>query len=517
MTLFGNRRTFGIEIQPVIPSWERRYLPERAAWAGLSLWVGGANLCAHVMPGSDRIEHQVHVPLASIADWFVRTWPYATCEERARVFSTTTDVFEDLREWLDTRAPAGIDEDEWIDLREEWWSRHCLQAGADGAFLPNVGWVRQDDVLVVSWREARFAGEPAPVFVAIPGQARLSWGEVDGAVREFVAAVGADLRSAGLGRLYPWVESHDPLGAPAVAWIDRVAAYVGRTRQELAEAAHSDDPKAIARWLGLPPGANDPAASPVAQVLSDLPPRVDWSALAPLLERLQMPSSASAPPTDRLTELRARAADAARGSESVEEAGYRAARAVRSVLGLGDDPVRDTDALLSGSVGVELAAPGIEVAGARMMVARDITGWATTILLDTERTRTPWGRRFETARALGHLVTDPLREGALGAASSSFARTLRRRRSGAFAAEFLLPEAALASASGGVVDGCADVETFQGLLERYGVGARTAAQQLWNQGWLSSKEIRDDLIDAFARPDPVAAGPASASGCTTTK
>lgn len=51
-------------------------------------------------------------------------------------------------------------------------------------------------------------------------------------------------------------------------------------------------------------------------------------------------------------------------------------------------------------------------------------------LVRTPRTETPWGRRFESARGLGHLLLDSYREGALGAASSTFAQPWAKRRSG---------------------------------------------------------------------------------------
>jgi len=120
------------------------------------------------------------------------------------------------------------------------------------------------------------------------------------------------------------------------------------------------------------------------------------------------------------------------------------------------------------------------------------------VTLETVRTSRPWGQRFEAARALGHVLLDPVRAGAIGAASGPFAQETRRRRSGAFAAELLLPESALAAANAGELDGAARGSSFADLLERYGVGARAAAYQLWNRGWLSSPDLRDDLIDRFA-------------------
>lgn len=116
------------------------------------------------------------------------------------------------------------------------------------------------------------------------------------------------------------------------------------------------------------------------------------------------------------------------------------------------------------------------------------------MVLANGRTATPWGRRFELARALGHLLLDQVRGEAIGAASGPQAVGSRRRRAGAFAAEILIPTAALEEASDGVLDGIIEGQRFGQLLERFGVGANTAAFHLWNQGFLSSTEVRDDLI-----------------------
>lgn len=134
-----------------------------------------------------------------------------------------------------------------------------------------------------------------------------------------------------------------------------------------------------------------------------------------------------------------------------------------------------------------------------MVVAASETGTAAAAILHAPRTETPWGFRFEAARALGHLLLDPARWGVIGAASSHYALQARRRQSGAFAAELLLPESALVTASKSTLDGALDERVFRQMLDLYGVGARTAAHQLWNRGLLSSESVRDDLIERFAR------------------
>jgi len=192
--------------------------------------------------------------------------------------------------------------------------------------------------------------------------------------------------------------------------------------------------------------------------------------------------------------------DAARSATSPEDAGYLAAVELRRSLGLDGQPVQPLPTVLQ-QVGVRFSHLDIESRTDRMVMAFCEGGEVVASTLRTRRTMLPWGQRFEAARALGHAVLDPVRAGTIGAASSPFAQETRRRRSGAFAAEFLLPDSAIAAASGGEVDGAAVYSTFERLLEQYGVGARTAAYHLYNRDWLSAAEVRDDLIDQFASLD----------------
>lgn len=180
-------------------------------------------------------------------------------------------------------------------------------------------------------------------------------------------------------------------------------------------------------------------------------------------------------------------------SMEFERDGYDAARTVRGNLGLDGQPIGDITRVAA-ELDITVATESPAAISDRMVVVGGSASRATTMVLANIRTTTRWGRRFELARALGHLLLDPLRGEAIGAASGPQAMASRRRRSGAFAAEFLLPSAALAEASEGVLDRIAEGTRFRDLLDRFGVGANTAAFHLWNQGLLSSSEVRDDLI-----------------------
>lgn len=495
--LIGNKLTLGFELRPLSPSWERRYAPEQAAWAAVIIWVGGTNLCRHLLPGSDRVQDALNVPLVPIADWLSRSWSALAFEEQAPELRTGVSAHQALRIWADTRSPVGLSEDAWLDARERWWSRHFLHAGADGAQLPNLAFVRQDDSLVIDWGTARFAGYEPPVLLASPGQHVVPWADAREAFRGLVGAVAEWIREAGLQIQFPWAERPDPLSEREGTPMDRLSFFTGRSRERLLQLAGVETDEALLTWLRLPAGARDPGASPISQALRDLPRRGAPGIADVLLDLGERTSRPAVTPRPGWLEARALAHDATRGASTPEESGQRAAAAVREAWGLNGQPIGDLDALL-GDADVEIRDTGVRATQERMVTGARADGSAVALVLATSRTETRWGRRFELARALGHVVLDPMREGAVGAASSPFSQETRRRRSGAFAAELLLPEDALGEVSDGVLDGAAEPEAFEALLARFGVGARTAANQLWNRGWLSSATLRDELVDRYA-------------------
>lgn len=498
--LIGNRQRFAFEIVPVEPSWPVHYQPEAAAWAGLSIWVAGANLAAHVRDGEHEVRAALHVPLAPLADWFVQSIAALTLEQRARWVPTKRGLHAVVREWGRTPPPLGLKEDEWLDAREAFWKRHFLVAGADGARVPNVAFLRTDDDTVVTWAPPRFPGEPRLDFLHPHGEAVVPWVEVLAAVTRLVDEVAVCFERRGLEAPYDWM--HRAPRVPAVAaGPDAISLYCARDAREVA-ALLGLPPEGVVERLGLG-DETDPATSPTCQMLRDLPPQAASQVGGSLLETAARAAAPSPGLRDRWVEMRDRALDAARAGTTPEDEGRLAARALRTALALESRPVVDTRDLAA-TGGLAIADSRVRGEGVRMLIAATQRGTAAATILETPRTTKRWGRRFEEARALGHGMLDPLRGGVLGAASSRWAQETRRRRSGAFAAELLLPAAALEQASGGRLDGAADDDVFTALLDRYGVGARTAAHQLFNHGWLSGAGVRDDLVEAHAHRDATA-------------
>jgi hypothetical protein len=349
--------------------------------------------------------------------------------------------------------------------------------------------VRSDEHLVLEWRNQP---DENIAFASASGLQRVRWGEAEETLAAFVRAIASWLRQDGLGTLYDWVAEEDPLRAVRQVADGALGLYTGRLELDLYRIMGATTKEQLLRRLGLPAESSDPAASPVTQILRDLPFQLP-SEIRDVFARIDELTRRSHPTELRLA--REEALDASRPSSTVEEAGQLAAMALRARLHLDGEPIEDPRALL-GSLGISVGESHL-ARNVSMVTGLRVGEGAATILGDTPRMSVRWANRFELARSLGHLLLDPVRSGAIGAGSSSFSIGSRRRRSGAFAAELLLPESALMAASQGTLDRAAVPEVFEALLARFGVGATTAAYQLWNHSLLSSQEIREDLVEEF--------------------
>ena len=494
--LIGNRESLAFELVQVEPSWELRYAPEAAGWAGLSVWVAGKNLCAHVRSGEEEVRSALFVPLGPMADWLVRAFPTLAFEERPPWLDTARRLHDLVRKWGDAFPPAGLDEDAWLDRREAFWSGHFLVAGAEGAWLPNLGFLREDEALTLVWTTPRFSSGPSVTFLYPEGQSVVRWADFEAIASRFVEVVAEAFESKNVAA-YTWLDKPPPRlramleGATSTL---PIALFCARPLREVALLLGIEE-SMVAGAVGAESIA-EPAANPLLQVFRDLPPRPSAGIGAEASATVDE-SKATAAVLVKWTAGRALAADAARaGADPIEE-GQLAARALRDALKIDAGPVATTTEVLR-ELGVASRATALVTQHEHMLVAAAAGCGPVVTILTTERTKTSWGRRFEEARALGHVLLDPLRHDALGAASTRWAQGRRYRRSGAFAAEFLLPRAALQAVSGGHLDSDQTRDSFLALLERFNVGARTAAFQLYNHRLLS-RPMRDELIAEHAR------------------
>lgn len=465
------------------------------------MWTGGENLCRHAVPGSSEIRKHLFIPLAPLADWFVRSFPFLEFEERPALFPILQDLHESADRWGTAPPRRGLDEDHWLDAREQWWSRHFLRAGADGARVPNLAFSRANERLVLNWAPPRFFGHDAPRVLSPQGEFTLAWHTGQGVIGEFVGQVAVWLRECGSADTYPWAKEQVPLQTAKPALKHAIEYFTGRPVDELEALFGVRDFRTLLKTLGLTSSSKDPAASLQCQVLRDLSPGLSRDVGQLLMDIESLVSTSSLPTRDGWQTARSIAQDAARAAGTPEEAGQLAATELRRQLGVDGQPIGPVKELLT-ALGVAYEHARVGSQYDRMVMAAREGSPAIVRTLQSPRTETPWGQRFEACRGLGHLLLDPIRGGVVGAASGPFTQETRRRHSGAFAAELLLPESALAAASNDQLDGAAEDDAFKALLDSYEVGARTAAFQLWNRGWLSSPVVRDQLIDRFASVAP---------------
>lgn len=461
--IFGDRQELAFEVNRLDAPGDAVDSPAESVWGALTIWVAGRNLSEHRRHGTDRVRDDLHVPLIPLARWVLRARAALRYQERS-LLGSGSSPHEELDRWSDGPPPIGFTEDSWLDRRDAWWSEHFTGAATTDLMAPSLGIVRNDDRALISWRTLVLPRADR-TFAHRDGLELVAWPVVCRALDEFVEAVKS------------WAPSDAQLAAPEVPDVLPLEYYTGLSEQE------------IERFGFLPDAAGDPATDPLAQVVRDLTHRTSTGPSQDIIVRSVR--TAHEQGDHGWWKLRQHLV---RGpGRSFESDGYDGAQAARNALGLDGQPIADVESLLRG-LHVEVYGETPPADTDRMLVAGTASGSAITMLFANVRTATPWGRRFELARALGHLLLDQVRGEAIGAASGLQAVASRRRRAGAFAAEILLPTSALEVASDGVLDGIADGQRFGQLLERFGVGANTAAYHLWNRGLLSSAEVRDDLI-----------------------
>jgi hypothetical protein len=483
--IFGDRTQLAFEVNPVEPSWERRSPVDRGPWALLSVWVKHRNLTRAVDEASDIVTNGVAVPLATLARWMVQNARGIVFEEVPAVAKKYgVEPHEVLDRWNDADAPPGIPQDDWEDARYDWYCRHFWMAGSDGAMLPDVGLTRADGDLFMSWRHSRFPGPKRLMFLEHPGVERVEWAKAWEAMRDYVGWVASEVKRLGVDE-FRWAFESSPLDDAAHCTPAQFIELVAPEANELLD------------YLRINP-EEDPEGRPSLLALRDLDVIPDtFNSVAESTIWIDEQTN-TAERGERLWDLRSRAKTAL-GAPKPENAGYDAARWLRSERNLDGQPIA-TDGLRSilSDLAVTEEISATSVVNSAVIGARQGHGGAV-VLIRHARTRAPWAERMELARAIGHLLLDPLSaRGAAGAASSLVASGPRRCRSGAFAAELLLPsQHLLALANAG--ESPASPPTFEGLMARFEVGARTAAYHLWNHNLLMSEEERDWLIEEFGR------------------
>lgn len=477
--IFGSTSSLAFEVAPLEPSWPLRAVSDLGPWASLKIVSRGRNLTRCVSPDSEQVFESVCVPLLPVASWFIENAKSLLWEEFPVDFKQDLILHDCLEKWNEIDAPPGIDQESFEDSRFAWYSRHFLLAGAEGALLPDLAFARIDNRLYLSWRQPKFAGPRQLEFIEQPGTHHHAWGDAWEAISRFVSYVAEQSRRREIA--LAWAQHDQPLEEASRTTPEQYFQYVSPTALPLLEK------------LSISQDA-EPGAHPALLSVRDL--SVTDSNVDEIAAALGFLQEGGDERADELRQLRA----SFQGSypPRPEESGYSAAGVLRQRMSLDGQPL-ETDQLrelIDNIAIVKDQASDSDKNNFALGFAPQQS--AKVVFFSHARMIKQWAARMEAARALGHLLLDQeTNRGALGAASSHSARGPRRRRSGAFAAELLMPEHGIRQFIGNNSPSQPDV--FEDLLSHFKVGALTAAYHLWNKNLISTEEDRDALIDRYAR------------------
>jgi hypothetical protein len=174
----------------------------------------------------------------------------------------TRRLHEVVRKWGESPPPVGIDADSWLDDREAFWSRHFLLAGAEGAWLPNLCLLREDDEVALTWRKPQGRSAPPMTFLHEEGSTRVAWTDVYTVLGRFVDEVAKAFEQRKLAP-YAWIAASTPRLPSAAKGLQAIALYCARSVRQVA-ALLEVPPGDVTSALGSE-AADDPAGNASAR------------------------------------------------------------------------------------------------------------------------------------------------------------------------------------------------------------------------------------------------------------
>ncbi len=415
-----------------------------ATWARLSLHAG--NLCASeaIDERSESRRTSIHGSLFPLAEWLVEHWWHLLYEPSPR-----------------TPVPGGRAA---LPSMRGWVQRHNLLAARDGGALPDLTILRDGDDVLLQWEADPVPQTPSRLRFVGQGEVRVTVAELERSVGSFVEAV--------LARLEEGFPDNEDVKRVVNAWC----------------AIRSADPAEAALCQSLavmgvdpydPDEADDTLIEVVERCIRVLPDELrpdlfegsDPQSLGNNLEWVERErvglradvSGAEFPTIDPVA------------ASTPHEIGYLTARRVRSeLLGMANDvPLPDlTSALdrLGWARSPRLASAGIHLDG--MVGLDDAT---SALVLVTADSRSERAERFRLARAAFFPVSRRL-----GTNARLLTRSVTplQRAARAFAAELLVPAAALANR----VSGRLNDQEVENLAAEFLVNPMVILHQVENHG-----------------------------------
>jgi hypothetical protein len=436
------------------PDEEDAFGPERSTWASLNIELGGTAITAHrprgVAPG-DPVVSAVVGAMSGLADWLVENWLPLLWELHTPFTKVTGDLvrvptLKDVRD-------GNVDCVEYSQLAA-WLHRHSFGHGSSDLALPSIVFLPEHRQVGVSARSPAYSLKPTTSF-AVQWPKEPVWiprEELTSVLRSFVEATIERARSDSATRGWAdWLASRfsDVVARAEDEDVRRelmFGSFVARQWGQLSKQFGPDTSVLAGLLSDAAIVDSDAALKTVANVVAvakDRPrAQARWRNLR------QEPGSSQLPPFKR---------------------GYRLAERVRQELGLPDRPLLDLpDVLGHFDVGVakfrgadlfRSACTVASLGGATVHYAEDH---------DTHGGVAP--TRFAIAASFGRLLAEASGQSGFGAAHGDQSPYQRTQEANAFAAEFLLPLAAMRKSTDLAV-----------LCERYGISRRAAERHLSNR------------------------------------
>jgi IrrE N-terminal-like domain len=504
--LSGNTRRFalrmGLQEDPNVG--QGATSDESASWGYIELWILGQNIFAHGELG-DTVDG-VHWYLLPFLEWVAENWEPLLHEERPPNQNSAETAVDSLH--LNRFPPRSLTrpdaEANWEKQWDSWRRRHAVRAAREGGLFPDVVIRRWRDEVEVSWRPTLLPGVPKEVgyeFLVPHGHARLEPLEVAHPLYTVVTELAAEL------------QNRDPTSLRFRALASRLADLKTVERQEIRVAWLAglgvDPAGVLSRWRSLverlasaTEGIRDAVlggqadglvvtAAPTAALLfgsaSPTIRAVDVDALLGLV------TDAIEEPFEHTLGGLARPEPFRTSLEVVQQA-YELADEVLESVGWTGRFV-DVEAIVYG-LGIVVRTVDLSDKDLRAVAVAG-RPFRSTIGLNTgyrwSRSAT---RRFSLAHELCHILFDQSHRQRVAVASGVWAPRDIERRANAFAAEFLMPPAAIEQV---IRDDQLEIETVDGmaaLAEALGTSASATLEHTFNTGFID-RATREALVEAF--------------------
>ena len=414
----------------------------RATWCRLEIWAGADCVTRVEEAETCASRRSIFVPLYPLAEWIAFNWWFLQGDHRPAALPSSAWTYRKL-----VRDP---------DITNNWLRRHNLRSAGEGFPWPDLTVVPEGGFTRIVWSADK---------VSPRGHLRyLSSGE------SYVP--GDELQSSLANVVELTLTRLDENDVKETRLRDEWDALQRLDKDELAYC------EAAAR-LGVDPFNTSADIAEALELVGDvlsgelLVDFLDAADPTSLRETLTWVTKASAeieglttPQETDLAELRAavRSVDMPTWERGPWELGLAQARAARSALGLADLQRFDVERFVS-------AAP-------RPTGRREIDGYGREqdgVRLVTARAVSHAGRRFASARALWHAVTDSRHAAFL----LTRARTTRQKIERAFAAELLAPTAGI-GAQLADVGSLWDAQDVDDIADHYGVRSILIEHQIQN-------------------------------------